>query len=110
MLSLDAPLDIDPTLTIGESLPDEQNLPPDMIMEQTEMMELVRTWIGELSTKQRGVIERRYGLNDAETMTLDQIAQNMGVTRERIRQIQNEALGQLRNRLAEQGIVKEMMV
>ena len=110
LLSLDAPLDIDPTLTIGESLPDERNLPPDMVMEQTEMLELVRTWIGELSTKQRGVIERRYGLNDAETMTLDQIAQNMGVTRERIRQIQNEALGQLRKNISDQGICKEMMV
>ena len=109
LLSLDAPLDIDPTLSLGEFIPDEQNPPPDRILEQVEMQRIVAECINELSTKQRGVIEKRYGLNGEETMTLDQIAQTLGVTRERVRQIQKEALGQLRKDISDQGIQKEMM-
>ena len=110
LLSLDAPLDIDPTLSIGESIPDEQNPPPDRVLEQTEMLGIVRKWTDNLSARQRAVIEKRYGLNGEETMTLDQLAQTLGVTRERIRQIQKEALGRLRKEISDQGIRKEMFL
>ncbi|MHB1098156.1 MAG: sigma-70 family RNA polymerase sigma factor [Burkholderiales bacterium] len=110
LLSLDAPLDIDPTLSIGDSIPDEQNLPPDKVLEQTEMLSIVRKWTDHLSAKQRVIIEKRYGLNGEETVTLDQLAQTLGVTQERVRQIQKEALQQLRQHISDQGIVKEMML
>lgn len=110
MVSLDAPLDIDPMLSIGESIQDENNLPPDMMLEQVEMHAIVVEWIRELSVKHREVIERRYGFNSEDTMTLEELAKCMGLTRERIRQIQIEALQLLKRRFAHHGIHKEMLL
>ncbi len=110
MVSLDAPLDIDPMLSIGESIQDEQNLPPDMMLEQSEMQKIVIEWIEDLGPKQREVIEKRYGFNGEESMTLEQLAKCLGLTRERIRQIQIEALQQLKKRFMAEGIYKEMLL
>jgi RNA polymerase nonessential primary-like sigma factor len=110
MVSLDAPLDIDPMLSIGESIQDENNLPPDMMLEQVEMQKIVVEWIEDLSVKHREVIEKRYGFNSEETKTLEELAKCMGLTRERIRQIQIEALQLLRRRFASHGIHKEMLL
>ena len=51
----------------------------------------MRQWLDELSERQRRVIERRYGLSGVEVATLEQLARELGVTRERVRQIQAEA-------------------
>ena len=110
MLSLDAPLDIDPTLSMGESIQDEQNPPPDRMLEEAEIQRIMMERIGSLDPRQRVVIEQRYGLNGVEAITLDRIAQTLGVTRERVRQIQNEALEQLRKDIYDRGIRKEMML
>jgi RNA polymerase nonessential primary-like sigma factor len=56
----------------------------------------ISVWIGQLSPRQRLVLERRYGLNDHGTQTLAEIATELGLTRERVRQIQSEALARLR--------------
>ena len=110
MLSLDAPLEIDPMLSIGESIADEHNLSPDMLMENAEMERLVNEWLGRLTEKHRLVIERRYGFNGYDIATLDQIAQSMELTRERIRQIQSEALRELRGLLQRLHISQEMLI
>ncbi len=110
MLSLDAPLDIDPMLSIGEAIPDEQHLQPDLLMENVEMERLVNEWLGKLNEKHRIVIERRYGFNGSDISTLDQIAQSMDLTRERIRQIQSEALRELRGLLLRMEVTKEMLI
>ena len=110
MVSLDAPLDIDPMLSIGESIQDENNLPPDAMLEQVEMHAIVVEWIGDLSAKHREVIEKRYGFNVEDTMTLEELAKCMGLTRERIRQIQIEALHLLKRRFAHHGIHKDMLL
>jgi len=110
MLSLDAPLEIDPMLSIGESIADEHNLSPDMLMENAEMERLVNEWLGKLTEKHRLVIERRYGFNGHDISTLDQIAQSMELTRERIRQIQSEALRELRGLLQRLHITQEMLI
>ena len=52
----------------------------------------IRIWMGQLPPRQRLVLERRYGLNDEGTQTLAEIAAELGLTRERVRQIQSEAL------------------
>jgi RNA polymerase nonessential primary-like sigma factor len=52
--------------------------------------------IAELPPRQRQVLERRYGLNDHGVQTLAEIASEFGLTRERVRQIQSQALGKLR--------------
>jgi len=57
----------------------------------------VVSWIGQLPERQRMVLERRFGLNDQGAQTLAEIAGQLGLTRERVRQIQTEALKRLRN-------------
>jgi RNA polymerase nonessential primary-like sigma factor len=56
----------------------------------------VSHWLEQLTERQRLVLQRRYGLNDNETQTLAEIATELGLTRERVRQIQGEALMRLR--------------
>jgi RNA polymerase nonessential primary-like sigma factor len=110
LASLDAPLDIDPMLSIGESIADEAAEPPDTHLANVEIEDLVREWLGQLNPKQRSVIERRFGLNGAEVVTLEHLAQSLGVTRERVRQIQLEALAQLRRILRRRGFSKDQLL
>jgi RNA polymerase nonessential primary-like sigma factor len=107
--SLDAPLDIDPNLSIGESLADDQALSPELSIHTAEVEALIREWIGQLSEKQRLVIQYRYGLDDVEVLTLEDLAAQLGLTRERVRQIQLEALAQLRRILKRRGVSREVL-
>src|SRR5689334_20123113 len=108
--SLDAPLDIDPLLSIGDAIADEQSMPAELALHASEIESLVRTWLSQLNDKQRTVIERRFGLSGQEVCTLEQLAALLGVTRERVRQIQLEALAALRRVLRGRGLSKEMLL
>jgi RNA polymerase nonessential primary-like sigma factor len=110
MASLDAPLDIDPMLSIGESIPDEQHDGPEMILQNAEVQRYVRDWLKQLNDKQRMVIERRYGLNGYDICTLEDLAANLQLTRERVRQIQIEALESLRRLLRRQGVSRDVLL
>ncbi|MCL2874951.1 MAG: RNA polymerase sigma factor RpoS [Betaproteobacteria bacterium] len=107
-VSLDAPLDIDPTLSVGESLADESIEPPDLQIQNSEIEALLRHWIDVLTDKQRTIIRCRYGI-DCDVLTLEELSAQLGITRERVRQIQIEALGQLRKILRRRGITKETL-
>lgn len=102
--SLDAPLDVDPALSIGESLTDEEQLAPDSAILNHEVQALVHDWIAGLNEKQRTVIRCRYGLDGFEVLTLEELALQLGLTRERVRQIQLEALNLLRKAVRRYGI------
>ncbi|MDK2124666.1 RNA polymerase sigma factor RpoS [Parachitinimonas caeni] len=110
MASLDAPLDIDPMLSIGESIPDEQHDGPDVILQNAEIQRYVRDWLKQLNDKQRMVIERRYGLNGYDICTLEDLASHLSLTRERVRQIQIEALESLRRLLRRQGVSRDVLL
>ena len=105
--SLDAPLDIDPSLSIGEAIADEHSEKPEDMLQTAEVEQYVREWMAELSEKQRWVIECRFGLNNQDVSTLEQLASQLGVTRERVRQIQVEALQALRRILRRRGVSKD---
>ncbi len=107
--SLDAPLDIDPSLSIGESLADDNQDGPEMQIQNAEMGSLVQSWIGQLNEKQRTVIEYRYGINNREIATLEELADRLRLTRERVRQIQLEALAQLRKILRRAGVSRDAL-
>lgn len=107
--SLDAPLDIDPNLSIGESLADEDAETPETQIQNAEIEHLIEEWIGMLNDKQRTVIEHRYGLNGFEAQTLEELADRLGLTRERVRQIQLEGLAQLRRILKRNGVSKDVL-
>ena len=108
--SLDAPLEIDQALSIGESLADDQAEPPDTHIQDAEVERLIQEWIGMLNEKQRLVIRHRYGLDECEVMTLEELASRLCLTRERVRQIQLEALGQLRRTVKRRGISRDELL
>lgn len=105
--SLDAPLDIDPTLSLGEAIADDNVHLPDEMLQLEEIGHHVHEWLTQLNDKQRWVIERRFGLNNCEACTLEDLALELQVTRERVRQIQMESLRVLRQMLRRRGMTKD---
>ena len=71
---------------------------------------LVDRWVSELNEKQRAVVERRFGLRGYRRATLEQIGNEIGVTRERVRQIQLDALKTLRAMMESQGISGDVIL
>ena len=108
--SLDAPLEIDPSRTIGEAIADENSADPELLLQSNELGSLLGEWLAQLTERQRIVIERRYGLNGADLVTLDTIAADLGLTRERIRQIQMEGLDQIRKIIKRGGISRDSLL
>ena len=98
--SLDQPLENGSDQTLGELVPDEQGDDPHESFANSESVKLLLAWVDMLPERQRHVIERRYGLRGGEPETLESIAADLQLTRERVRQIQGEALTRL------QGIVR----
>ncbi|WP_321902158.1 RNA polymerase sigma factor RpoS [Paraburkholderia tropica] len=108
--SLDAPLDLDPASSLLDLLSDDQSQSPDAEVQHRELETLTRAWLGRLSDKHRHVIERRFGLNHIEPATLEELADEMGLTRERVRQIQQEALVRLKRFFASNGVRKDAVL
>jgi RNA polymerase nonessential primary-like sigma factor len=107
MMSLDAPLEVDPLLSMGDVMPDDNTPGPDLMLEQSEIKDRVQEWLHRLNEKQRYIIEKRYGLNGYEIQTLEQLATTLDLTRERVRQIQLEALQTLRIILRCDGVSRD---
>jgi RNA polymerase nonessential primary-like sigma factor len=110
VVSLDAPLDADPMLSVGDAIADDSIEGPESQLQANEIESLVREWLGQLSDRQRTVIECRFGLNGSEVRTLQELAARLGLTRERVRQIQLEALAQLRGILRRRCLTKEVLL
>ena len=110
MSSLDAPLDRRAGVSIGEGLADESAQAPELVLHNAAIEAWVERWLDELNDRQRTVIQRRYGLNGLEVATLEELAQEIGVTRERVRQIQAEALDKLRLRLKRRGFDRDALL
>ena len=87
-----------------EAIADEEASDPLSQVEDDDLHQLVERWLATLSSKQREVVERRFGLHGFDAATLEAVGNAVGVTRERVRQIQLEALAKLRVMLANEGI------
>lgn len=96
LASVDAPLDDDPDRSLLDAIADERTLDPEKAQQREDLQSLIESWLNELNDKQREVVERRFGLNGREISTLEEVGADIGVTRERVRQIQVEALKRLR--------------
>jgi RNA polymerase nonessential primary-like sigma factor len=108
--SLDASTDRnDDDHTLGESMADELAVDPTGVTQNHEVEKLLDNWIDALSNREREVLEGRFGLHDREPETLEVLSDRLGLTRERVRQIQNEALLKLRRHMVRQGISKEAL-
>ena len=108
--SLDAPLEIDPTLTMAEMIADDGNGDPESLLQSSEIGSLLDGWLAQLSERQRLIVERRYGLNGVDVATLDVIAIDLGLTRERVRQIQIEGLDRLRKIIKRGNITRDSLL
>ncbi|MBS1141547.1 MAG: polymerase, sigma 38 subunit, RpoS [Proteobacteria bacterium] len=108
--SLDAPLEIDPNHTMAEVIADDGGSDPEFLLQSSEVGSLVDDWLAQLTERQRSVIERRYGLNGADLATLDVIAVDLGLTRERVRQIQMEGLDRLRKIIKRGNISRDSLL
>ncbi len=83
---------------------------PSCRVQKEAMNNIVEHWVGELSEKQRAVLERRFGLHGYRRATLEQIGNEIGVTRERVRQIQLDALKNLRTMMENDGISSDTIL
>jgi RNA polymerase sigma factor RpoS len=82
--------------TLKDILQDNNSLSPASFSDDIRRREHIDEWLKQLSVSEKKVVEMRFGLNDGEPMTLDAIGKEFGITRERVRQIETQALNKLR--------------
>jgi RNA polymerase nonessential primary-like sigma factor len=104
--SLDAPRDLDPGSSLLDFISDDRSAAPDEEVERSQLEEMLRNWLKNLKDDQRMVIIRRYGLDNQEPATLEGLAKELGLSKERIRQIQQESLIKLKKHLSSHGLDK----
>ncbi|QYJ76395.1 MULTISPECIES: RNA polymerase sigma factor RpoS [Shewanella] len=107
--SVDVPLGGDNDKALLDVLPDDDSVGPDYKVQDEDISNSVVNWLNELNTKQREVLARRFGLLGYEPSTLEDVGAEIGLTRERVRQIQVEALKRLRDILSAQGLSVEAL-
>lgn len=107
--SLDVNLGADSERTLLETLSDDSAVDPAEYLQNQNLNNSIDAWLGELSDKQREVVTRRFGLRGHESSTLEQVGREIGLTRERVRQIQVEALKRLRDIFEQHGLTGESL-
>lgn len=107
--SVDVPVSKDSDRTLIDAIPDEQNPDPSDLLQDEDVLANLDVWIARLSDKQREVVERRFGLHGYKISTLEEVGNEIGVTRERVRQIQMDALKRLREILESEGFSSDAL-
>ncbi len=108
--SVDVPIGKDNDSPLLDVIPDETNPEPAELLQTDEVNEHIDQWLRELDEKQREVVIRRFGLWGYERCTLEEVGNALGVTRERARQIQMEALKRLRRILESKGFSSDILL
>ena len=101
--SVDTPFGKDADKPLVDMLQDDAAHDPSDDIQDEDIHANLDHWLNKLNDKQREVVERRFGLHGYEHSTLERVAQELGVTRERVRQIQMDALRRLRDILEKEG-------
>lgn len=102
--SVDTPLGGDNDKALVDILSDDNDNDPEGVLQDDDLRQHIVDWLKGLNTKQREVLARRFGLMGHEPATLEDVGREIGLTRERVRQIQVEALKRLRDMLRQQGL------
>ena len=102
--STDTTILADSGKTLLDTIPDEHAQDPTDVLQEDEIHNNIEDCLAQLSDKQREVVERRFGLHGYSVSTLEEVGREIGVTRERVRQIQMDALKKLRKILEQEGI------
>jgi len=100
-ISLDAPIGTDEPQRISEVVADPNAAAPFDRLVQENDTELVQEVLATLTPRENKILAMRFGLDDGKPKTLEEVGERLGVTRERIRQIQEEALNKMRVQIAE---------
>ncbi|AYC32107.1 RNA polymerase sigma factor RpoS [Pseudomonas cavernae] len=107
--SVDVSLGPDSDKTLLDTLTDERPTDPCELLQDDDLSQSIDQWLSELTDKQREVVVRRFGLRGHESCTLEEVGQEIGLTRERVRQIQVEALKRLREILEKNGLSSDAL-
>ena len=107
--SVDTPVGPDSDKAVVDTIADARESDPSQLLQDSDIKESIADWLEELSDKQREVVSRRFGLRGYESSTLEEVGREIGLTRERVRQIQVEALRRLRNIMETQGLSGESL-
>lgn len=108
-LSLDTPMGEESEKPLIDALADDMSQAPESELEDNNLYERLNLCLETLNDKQRAILAQRFGLYGFEEATLEEVGQKVGLTRERVRQIQVEALKQLRGVLEEQGVKSDIL-
>jgi RNA polymerase nonessential primary-like sigma factor len=107
--SANAPVGQDGERSLLDTIPDDEHHEPSLQLQGEDLNSAVEKWLDCLSEKQRAVVVRRFGIHGFERATLEQVGAEIGVTRERVRQIQMDALARLRSVMESHGLSEDTL-
>ena len=107
--SMDTPVGPESDRTVVDTVADSHESDPSQLLQDSDIKESIADWLDELSEKQREVLSRRFGLRGYESSTLEEVGREIGLTRERVRQIQVEALRRLRSIMENNGLSSDSL-
>ena len=109
--SVDSPLGgEDSDRSLLDTIADERAQAPEGLLQNETVRRHLDHWLAQLDDKQRAVVERRYGLHGCDKVTLEEVGKELGVTRERVRQIQLIALRRLREIMKREGVHADALI
>jgi len=98
-ISLELPTDDEGESELGDFIEDKNSIAPDERAAVTMLRQMIQEMLQDLPPREVRILQMRYGLVDGETYTLEEVGKKLGVTRERVRQIESQALSRLRHPL-----------
>jgi RNA polymerase nonessential primary-like sigma factor len=110
VISVDTPVGPNSDNAVLDTIADTRVCDPSLLLQNRDIKDSISTWLEELSEKQCEVVSRRFGLRGYESSTLEEVGREIGLTRERVRQIQVEALRRLRVIMETQGLSSESLL
>jgi RNA polymerase primary sigma factor len=96
VLSIETPIGDEDDSTLSDFIPDEKNATPAQLAARAYLRDLIAEILGELTEREQKILKMRFGLDDNNPSTLEEVGKVFGVTRERIRQIESKALEKIR--------------
>lgn len=106
--SIDVPV-AEKEKTLVETIADDNMFSPEYQLEDENLMSVLNEWLEQLPKKQREVLVRRFGLLNHQEETLEQVGREIGLTRERVRQIQVDAMRRLGDVLRKHGLSSDLL-
>jgi RNA polymerase nonessential primary-like sigma factor len=108
-VSLDAPVESDSSETLTDFVADDAAVNPEANAQGHETTRLLDMWLRTLSNREREVVEARFGLHSRDEVTLEDLAERLHLTRERVRQIQQESLSKLKRMIQRDGLRSDLL-